>query len=468
MTIWVPDLRDRAGPIYRRICDAIGADIAAGHLAPGTRLPPQRDLAFRLGVSLNTVTRGYEEAVKRGLLAGEVGRGTYVLEPAGDGAAVPEASLARARQGPIDFARNLPAPGAAAGLLATALRDLADAPGAAGYLDFEQEDAGQKERCRAAGADWIAFSSGMKVSPDEVVPTVGAQHGILAAMMAVLGPGDTLFVEHLTYAPIKAMARHLGVRIAAIPAGANAHICPDQLETITRRTGAKALFCTPTLHTPTARTLAPETRRAVAEVARRNDLTIIEDDVFGFLPEDRPPPLAEFAPERTIYVTGAGKCLGPGLRVGYVRAPERYLEAVKAAASLSVWMPPPLTLEIANRWIADGTARRLAIGQRGEIRRRQSLARQILKDHVRGPVPEGFHLWLELPEQWPSAMFLMEAEKRGVRMIPGGAFSISPADAPNAVRLCLSHEPEAARVEQGLRIVAEILAGRSSDASILL
>ena len=82
MTIFQPDISGRSGPKYRAIAQAIGDDIAAGHLPPGTRLPTHRDLAWRLGVTVGTVSRAYNEAAKLNLIGGEVGRGTYVLEPA--------------------------------------------------------------------------------------------------------------------------------------------------------------------------------------------------------------------------------------------------------------------------------------------------------------------------------------------------------------------------------------------------
>lgn len=466
MTKWVPSLSGRSGPLYRQISDAIAEAVQAGALAPGDRLAPQRDLAYALGVSLNTVTRGYDEAVGRGLLAGEVGRGTYVREQIADAPA--DASLKRASTGPIDFARNLPAPGAAADLLPKMLAELSRTEGMGAFLDYEPEGNDAEGRNRAAGARWIAWSSGISVAPESVMATAGAQHGILAAMMAVLAPGDTLLVEPLSYAPIRALAQHVGVRVVPVPGESDRPIAPEALEAICRKTGARALFCMPTLQTPTATTMTPDLRQAIAGVARRQELVLIEDDVFGFLPERRPPPLAAFAPERTIYITGVGKCLGPGLRVGYLSVPERLREAVRAAIRLSVWMPPPLTLEIAARWIGDGTAERLALDQRRDVRLRQEMAARILGAHAPARMPEGYHLWLGLPVAWPAAMFMMEAERRGVKLVPGSAFAVNAAAAPNAVRLCLSHEPNPGRVERGLSILSDILGGQSSEAAILL
>ena len=117
MTIWQPSLAGRHGPKYLQIAEAIGEDAAAGRLLSGTRLPPQRELAYLLGVSLQTVSRAYAEAMERGFLKGEVGRGTYVRDGNALTVELPSASLIRSESGPIDFSLNLPAPSPAAAAL---------------------------------------------------------------------------------------------------------------------------------------------------------------------------------------------------------------------------------------------------------------------------------------------------------------------------------------------------------------
>src|SRR5215218_4219442 len=79
MTNWLPDLQDRSGPLYIKLADRIEADIAAGVLPKGSKLPPQRNLAYDIGVTIGTIGRAYALARERGLVSGEIGRGTYVL-----------------------------------------------------------------------------------------------------------------------------------------------------------------------------------------------------------------------------------------------------------------------------------------------------------------------------------------------------------------------------------------------------
>ncbi len=464
MTMWRPHLDGKTGPKYRLIANAIGEAATDGRLAPGERLPTQRQLADELGISLNTVSRAYAQAVERGFLCGEVGRGTYVRAPGPLSASPSHAPTARRSDGPIDFTLNLPATGEGAVLLARTLISLGATTTLSPFLDF-QTDADMGAHAQAA-ATWIG-RLGLGVAAADVILTNGAQHGLMVALLATTRPGDVLLTESLTYAPITTLARHLGLKVFPVAMDGQG-LSPEALETACASTAAKTLYCLPTLHTPTAITMNVDRRRAIAEVAERRGLTIIEDDVFGYLPDDRPPPLASFAPHRTLFVTSVSKSLAPGLRVGYLHAQGKWRHALRAAVNLSCWMPPPLMAEIASRWIADGSAERLNEFQRGEARARQRIARGILGAH--GPMADtgGLHVWLPLPAHWRAEAFRTAAERQGVKVLTGETFAVRPKDAPQAVRLCLSHESTRARVTRGLEIVAGLLAETNAPGMLVV
>jgi len=464
MTIWQPNLSGRSGPKFRQISDAIGDGIATGRLAKGARLPPQRDLAYALDVSLNTVSRAYADATDRGFVRGEVGRGTYVRE-AGPLPLEPRpAALTRPSEGPIDFSLNLPAPGRAAAALARSLEALSGSSSLASFLDYQAP--GDNRRHAAAGAAWLG-RVGLEADGDDIVLSTGAQHGIMVALLATTRPGDVLLTEQLTYAPIRTMAHHLGLKLMPVACEGGV-LSPDALDAACTRVAGKTLYCQPTLHTPTTTTMDAERRSAIAAIARKHGLTLIEDDVFGFLPPDRPEPLACFAPERTIYITSVSKSLAPGLRVGYLHAPPKQARALRTAVSLSSWMPPPLMVEIASGWIEEGTADELNAFQREEAAVRQAMARTVIPAGHLGADAHGFHLWLTLPPHWHPDMFRMAARDRGVELLVGGAFAVDPSDSPNAVRLCLSHEGARERVRHGLTIVAELLEDAGQAGSMIL
>lgn len=453
MTIWRPHLGSRSGPKYKVIAQAIGESIANGSLKAGTKLPPQRDLAYDLGLSLNTVSRAYAEAIRRGFLLGEVGRGTYVRPNVSPAILTSPAQMTRSRDGPIDFSLNLPAPGEGATVLAEALAGLKASPDLASLLDYQT--GGDLVRHARAGAAWLN-RFGLETSHDDVILTNGAQHGLMVALLATLRPGDVLLTEATTYAPIKAMASHLGLRLIAVAMDGGG-LLPEALDEACRTTAAKALYCLPTLHTPTTITMTAARRRDIAAVARRRELLVIEDDVFGLLPPDRPPPLARYAPDQVLFVTSVSKSLAPGLRVGFLHAPPRLGRAVRAAVNLSCWMPPPLMAELVSGWVEDGTADQLNGSQRSEAQARQTIARGSLGAHQHLADPSGLHLWLSLPRHWRADAFRLEAERRGVKVLTGETFAVERRDAPQAIRLCLSHEPTRDRVTRGLEIIAELL-----------
>jgi len=464
MTIWQPDLDGRTGPKFKQIADAIGDDIARGRLAIGDRLPVQRDLAYALDLSLNTVSRAYTEAMERGLLRGEVGRGTYVRTSGPLTVRTDPAEMVRPENGPIDFSLNLPAPGKAAGILAQTLTDLGSTDTLASFLDYQ--DADDSIRHRRAGADWLS-RVGVSARSRTTLVTNGAQHGVMTALMATTRPGDVLLTERLTYGPILALARHLGLKIVPVSTD-DRGLSPHALDTICEKIAASALYCLPTINTPTTATMDGERRAELVSVARKHDLVIIEDDVFGMLPVERPLPVACLAPERTVYVTSVSKSLAPGLRVGYVHAPDRLVGSLRAAITLSCWMPPPLMAEIASRWIEDGTADALNGHQREEATARQALARTALPADALRAHPNGFHVWLALPAHWQPDAFRRAAEQRGVKLLPGDVFSVDRTAATGAVRLCLSHESASERVTRGLATIAGLLDEPGDTGSILL
>jgi len=398
-----------------------------------------------------------------GITLGEVGRGTFVRVPQAQPADGPAADLRRQASGPIDLSWNLPLAGLAEPHVRRVLAEIGRGDGLPALLDY-QTDVDLARQSEAA-LHWLSLC-GLDAVPEEVTVTNGAQHGLLCTLMALLRPGDLLLVEALSYPPLRAMAERLGVKLAAVALD-EAGPRPEALAAICESAAPKAFYLTPTLQTPTTTTLSPERREAIARLARRHDVLLIEDDVFGLLKPDRPAPLATLAPERTVYVTSVSKCLAPGLRVGYLRAPSTLAPALRYAVNLSTWMTPPLTSEVAAQLILDGTAARLIEAQRATAARRQQLARHFLKDRCFAADPTGLHLWLPLPDGWRGDLFRRAAEQRGVLVAEARTFALRPADGPEAVRLCLSHEPSQECVRDGLSMIDRLLDLPPTPATLL-
>ncbi|MDC0708868.1 PLP-dependent aminotransferase family protein [Stigmatella sp. ncwal1] len=457
MTSWTPELRGRSGPLYLAIADALAMDIAGGRLTAGTRLPTHRELAERVGVTVGTVSRAYAEAERRGLIGGEVGRGTYVRHRESS-RSFPEPTLGSADDALIELGLNWPAtpPGdPAAQALRRTLEALQHAPNLPELLSY-QPHAGLASH-REAGAAWIG-RFGWKVDPAQVVVCSGGQHAMEVALTALTRPGDTVLTEALTYPGMKVLANRLHLRLQGVAMDAQGLI-PEALEAACRGSGARLLYCLPTLQNPTGGVMPRERRERIAAILRAQGLCFLEDDAYGSLLDERLPSLCELVPETGYFIAGVSKLLAPGLRISYLAAPQQERHRLTEAVGLATRMTPPLMAEIAARWLSDGTAEALVAGRRREAQERMGLARDILGEAaLPSPLASGYHLWLRLPPAWRSEAFSAQARKAGVSVTSSDVFAVNTAVAPGAVRVCLGAPRTQALLEKGLRRLRDTLA----------
>ena len=458
MTIQDIDLAERPGPKYRAIADALAAQIADGTLAAGTQLPTHRDLAWKLGVTVGTVSRAYAEIARRGLVSGEIGRGSYVRTGARAEDLPHEAA---GSPGIINLSHNFPSPGAERAALAQTLAEMAANPGSGALLDYQPE-AGLAAH-RAAGAAWIG-RHGWDVDPARVIVTAGAQHAILTVFASLTRPGDRIVTEALSYQGIKPAITQLGLRAEGLAMDEHGLI-PEAFERTARSGGIRALYCMPTLHNPTTATLPEERRQEIASIALRFGIAVVEDDIYGpFHEGPAMTPLAALAGEQGYYLTSLSKTVAPGLRTGYVVAPAGRVENVSTAVRASCWMAPPLMAEIATRWISDGTADRVLDSHKAAAAERQVLARRILAGADYRTPPGSLHLWLELPEPWRAVDFVAAMRDQGVAIAAAETFAIGRGSAPHAVRVCLGMPHRIADLETGLTRISAALANPTAPA----
>ncbi len=440
---WLPDRAGRDPVKYRAIAAALAADIAAGRLRPGDRLPPQRDLAWRLGVNVATVTEAYREAARQGLVGGEVGRGTYVrADPCG-----PELFGPRQATGIIDLAVNLPAIDPADRRFAETLAAMAAEGLGADTLGYAAGPA--LARGRLAAAAWAA-ERGWPVPADRVTLAAGAQAGLAAVLGLLTRPGDAVLAEALTFPGLLAAARQFGLRLVPVALDAEG-VVPADLDRAARASGARVAVLTPCLQNPTGALMGPARQAEVAAVLARADLTLVEDDVYGPLTDM--PPLSALVPDRAVLVSSLSKAVAPGLRFGFVAAPPRVIAGLAAEGHATTWQIAPVMLALAARWIGDGTAARRVRWQIREIAARQRLAATAL-----GIAPGiGPHLWLAHADGDRLAAAALE---QGVALSAASAFAVGRSG-PDGVRLCLAAARDRRQLAKALDRLVTSAAGLS-------
>lgn len=452
MTTWRPDPTQIRRPAYLSLADQIARAIHDGRLERGERLPPHRRMADDLGLSVQTVSRAYEELIRRGLILGEIGRGSFVQAPKSE----PDPPYLPERLGEVIDLSILKPVCETMHLekLKQALGWLSQNLPSASALSFRPNMV--FPRHRAVAVEWLKHC-GLMVSPLNVSLTNGATAGMTVALMSVAPPGSAVATEAIGHHTLVPLATYLGFSLHGLPIDREG-IIPDALDRACRETGIRAVFVQPSVINPTATLMGEERRQAIAAVARRHDIAIIENDVLGPLVENRPPPVAAFAPERTLYVTSFTKITVPGLRIGYLAAPDRYVATVANRHLVSNWMATPMVAEIATRWVTDGTAMELVEWQRKALSRRHAIAAEVLAGLTYSAHPNSLHVWVPLNRERHEEGFVAQARLQGVAIAPGASFRMSQTERQPAVRISLGSTDEG-ELRAGLAIVAKLLHG---------
>lgn len=459
ITILLDHISLASGRKYRQISRGIQAALAAGSLQPGDRLPPQRELADALGVTLGTVTRAYREIDELGLVKGEIGRGTYVIRPVVQGMEE-EFTLHALHNRPdrdtvdcIRFDLNFPVPEGTPDLAAM-LAELSRQPALQELLCY-QPTAGLARHRRAA-CRWLDRLN-LHTTPEHLAITTGAQHALFVALASQLAPGDALAVDCSTYPGIINLAGVLHIRLVPVEGDAEG-MRPEALAKAAARHRLKGVYLIPTMHNPTTITMSAERRRELAAVLCRLDLLLVEDDVYGGMEQEARTPISAVIPERSFYLTNLSKTLAPGLRLGYLAVPDGQLAAVERVMAASIWMNPPLMAEIGSRWIDDATADRVIVIKRRAAEKRMAILAEKLAGHDLHFRPGSLHGWLELPPPRTGETFARQAAAQGVQVIPSANFSTGGQQLAEGVRICIGPPKNEAETARGAAILAAILA----------
>jgi DNA-binding transcriptional MocR family regulator len=415
---------------YKDVVDTLAADIRAGKVPPGTRLPTHRELAARQGLALVTATRVYAELAAMGLVSGETGRGTFVressLSPRGD---VDQRAFA---DDVVDLNFNYPSVPGQADLLRNALRGLASSGDLEALLRYQFHGGRPHERASVA---LHLEQRGLEVPANQVLIVSGAQHGLAVAVLAMLQPGDVIAVDALTYPGFKVLAQAQRLELVPLPAAGDgpdldalAQLC------VTRR--IRAVYTMPTLHNPLGWVTSQQSRQRLVTIAREHGLLIIEDAAYAYLAEEPPTPLAVLAPESTIYVSGLSKSVATGLRFGFVVAPRQFIGALERAIHATTWNTPALITAIATGWLNDGTVARLEAQKRADARGRQAVARDVLDGLELIGHPSSYFLWLPLPGEVRADQVAAALMRETVSVSTAEPFATTK-DPPHAIRLAL-------------------------------
>lgn len=452
---WKPQRPDKDRPLYISLAGQLERDIKSGELLPGTKLPPQRELADFLDINISTVVRAFRLCARKGLLSGTVGRGTFVSYDA-----LANLKMLPQKESPAHIELGPLTPGDAdygeIQQVKQILREMIAEPGFSSLLGYGGTEAAawQKE-----AASKLIARAGYRADAGKLLPANGGQNAIAAVLCGLFAPGDRIGTDPLTYPGLKSAAKMLGVRLVPIRQE-HGEMCGESLLSACKNEKIKGIYIMPDYQNPTTHIMSENCRQSLARIAVRENLIVIEDNIHSLLSERPLKAVASYAPQRTVYIASLSKTVLPGLRLSYIVSPEAYAGLLENALFNLNLTVSPFLLELASRMMASEKAERFAKTRREEAIRRNLLVNQLLSGYQALGPEECIFRWLLLPEGFTGERFEQLALQSGVQVYGSHRFAVGGAEPRAAARLSISTPATAEELKDALHILRNILQGK--------
>lgn len=439
-------------PIYKGIAQCIEQGINKGEMQEGEKLLTHRALAKLLEVSPVTVRQAYQELEKSHLIKSTVGKGTFISASVKLSDAITEDLSAEIN---LSIIKPIETPFLEE-FKPTILQILEKNLSAS--FDYNTDTVSQEHEKIAQ--KWVE-RRGITLDKNSLLVCSGAQHALLVSLLASTKAGDAVAVEAFCYPGILAVLKHCErrpVSIALNEFGMN----PEALKVACQKHAIKAVVVVASCHNPTGKVMPNSQRQDIANVADTYNLSILDDDIYGFLCYPEYKPLWTFLPNNTYYIDSLSKSVAPTLRTAFIVVPKEQRSKVMNLIRSTIWFCSPLLQELSFNLIADGKAEKIASWQKTEIRKRQALAATILPPnsytaYIYSPI-----IWLELPDHWTSATFVRELDKQGVHVTEDFYFSETRQRENGHVRISLVGTKHTSQLEKALHIITNTLNNEAS------
>ncbi len=463
--------RDSKPPLYRQIAEQIKTQISNGRLPANSRLPTVRGLARSLGVTRLTVQNAYAELQADGWVEATVGRGTFVstavqpmsLQPTIGQYLTPDSAIS-----------DMLALNQVIGVRSMAMAHADPAlfpvepfwqqmeklrPEASYLLSYGPI---QGDTALRVEVSKLLYEDGITATPDDILITTGAMQSISLATAAIAQPGDMVLVEQPTFLGVLNVLKAQGLRPLHLPMRPDG---PDlaQLEQLIQTHRPRCYYTVPNYQNPTGYSISAAKRQAILQLARRHNLLLIEDDIYGKLGFNGPPPASfkqQDVDDRVFYLSSFSKMLMPGLRVGYLVMPASWRTQLLSLRRATDLCGTGLLQRALAHFLQDG-------GLKKHLRRvipiyrarRDGLLTSLgrwMPTAVRWSEPQGgFSCWVSLPRCAPPGVLYHQALQNGFAFTPGEAYMIED-ETREFLRLCFGNLSSEG-IEAGVKLLGGLI-----------
>lgn len=444
---------DRANPValYQQIAEHLKARISDGRLPAGARLPTVRQLASDLGVTRLTVQNAYAELQTAGWTESTVGRGTYVSHDVNG----------------HSFGRGMVAPMTPDGVIndilqlnqIVGLRSMASASPDprlfpveefwSTLCDLQNEALAMVSYSSSQGDPQLRVEisqdlaeRGIDATPDGILVVAGVTQGLALISRTLAQAGDFILVEQPTYLGLLHTLKLHGVQAVGVPLDDEGPVLSD-LEQAILRYRPRFFYTVPTFQNPTGRCMTLERRLALLDLCATHGVIVVEDDIYGRLAYDAPSPPPLYALDtrgQVIYVGSYSKALMPGLRLGFVVAPQRWADRLLSLRRATDLCSPTLLQRTLAIFLRNGGLKRhlrrvLPIYRERRNTLVSALQRNLPHSISWHPPQGGFCAWLTMPSYHPFGGLEQALLRQGWAVTPGEVFLAEP-EQQKSVRIC--------------------------------
>jgi len=446
---WKPDRSTLKRPFYLSIAQALENDITNGFLAPGTKLPPQRELADFLDINFTTITRSYKICELKGLIYAVTGSGTFVSPNATRSITISTDNFSGTC---IDLGFVASFEQCNSMILETAKKVMEKR-----YLEqlFNYNDPTGMPHQKMAGLNWME-SFGIYADTEHLAIISGAQNALAITLSALFEPGNRIAVDFYTYSNFIELAKMFHIQLVPIIGDENGML-PDELENQCRLNEIHGIFLMPSCCNPTTIMISDDRKKELAGIIKKYNLIVIEDDIHAFLTADiivdYKQPMFQLLPKQTVYICSTSKSMCSGLRVAYMVFSDMFKEKIlKAIFNINV-KTSSLDGEIITDLILSGKANEIAAKKKSIAQSANEIFTEYFPETPHIGHPLSFFKWLPISENKNAHELEANLLKKGIRVFHSDRFLSGSSKPDKFLRVALASTNSLDELKMGLEIL---------------
>jgi GntR family transcriptional regulator, regulator for abcA and norABC len=464
---------------YKEIIDYAKTNIATGEWPIGSKLPSQRELAKRFAVNRSTVITALEELAADGLIEAKMGMGTIVVN--NTWTLMQQKSVVNwnenidlgSHQASMAMVQSINQEESNSQLIQLSKGELSKAifpidkmKEILHKVGNELSSMGYEEpkgnlKLRQAISDYL-LKKGISTSPSSILIVSGALQALQLISIGLLQKGSIVFLEKPSYLYSLSTFQAAGMQLSGISMD-DEGILPNEFMIKKGKHRKAILYTIPSFHNPTGISMSVKRRKELLLMAYQQQLPIIEDDVYGdlWLDEPPPPPLkAEDKNGNVLYIGSLSKSLSPGLRIGWIIGPETVIERLADLKMQTDYGSSSISQQVASEWLSNGAYEYYLKNVREQLRVKREFTLRILKDHIgdmgKWNIPKGgYFIWLKVNTHLSLRSIYAKALAKGILLNPGSIYS---QQTPPFIRISYAYA-SVEEIKKGIIILSEILKG---------